>query len=123
MVKAFVPLAISVSMLVVAQLSLKAGMNQVGAIELSDVGAVVGLVGKVFTTPKVFAGVILYALSSFFWLIALSQVDLSYAYPFVGLAYVAVVLFSWLFLGEAVGPLRWGGTVLIVIGVLLVSRS
>lgn len=120
---ALVPLFISVSVLVVAQLSLKAGMNRVGAIELGDTSAVIGLVGKVFTTPMVLTGVILYAVSSFFWLIALSKVDLSYAYPFVGLAYVAVAFFSWIFLGEALSTLRWAGIVMIVAGVMLVARS
>ncbi len=117
------PLFISISLLVVAQLSLKAGMNQIGAISMGDRAAVIGLVGKVFTTPLVLTGVVLYAVSSFFWLIALSRVDLSYAYPFVGLAYVAVALFSWLFLGESLSLLRWAGIVLIVCGVVLVSRT
>lgn len=123
MTKTFVPLGISITLLVAAQLSLKAGMTTIGAIDIGSGAMVLGLVRKVFTTPLVLAGVCLYAVSSFFWLIALSRVDLSYAYPFVGLGYVLVVAFSWLFLGEHVSPLRWAGTALIVGGVLLVSRT
>lgn len=102
---------------------LKAGMNQVGSVELGDIDAVARLVLKVFLTPALLTGVLLYILSSFFWLIGLSQVELSYAYPFVGLAYVLVVLFSWLFLKESVTLIRWAGVMLIVAGVFLVSRT
>ncbi len=123
MVKSLVPIAISVTLLVVAQLSLKAGMNQIGPIDIGNTSMVFGLIGKVFQTPLVLAGVILYVLSSFFWLIALSQVELSFAYPFVGLAYVLVALFSWIFLGEGVNAIRWLGIALIVAGVVFVSRS
>ena len=121
--KTFLPLVVSVSLLVGGQLALKAGMNQIGAIDIGNLRMVVGLVGRVFTTPTVLTGVALYVASSFFWLIALSQVELSYAYPFVGLGYVLVALFSWLVLGEALTLLRWAGIALIVAGVVLVSRS
>ncbi len=121
--KQLVPIFISIFFLVIAQLLLKVGMNQVGPVELSDIVAVTKLVIKVFLTPPLLAGVLLYILSSFFWLIGLSRVELSYAYPFVGLAYVLVVLFSWLFLKEAVTLIRWAGVILIVAGVFIVSRT
>ncbi len=121
--KQLVPIFISIFFLVIAQLLLKAGMNQVGPVELNDVNALGKLVIKVFLTPHLLAGVLLYILSSFFWLIGLSHVELSYAYPFVGLAYVLVVLFSWLFLKESVTLIRWAGVILIVAGVFLVSRT
>lgn len=117
------PIFISIFFLVVAQLTLKVGMNQVGPVDLGNFSAVISLIGKVFTTPAVFTGVVLYVVSSFFWLIGISKVELSYAYPFVGLAYVFVVLFSWIFLKEAVTLIRWIGVFLIITGVYLVSRS
>ena len=123
MMKTYLPLGISVLLLVGGQLSLKAGMTEIGAVDIGNVQQVFGLIGKVFTTPLVIVGVLLYIASSFFWLIALSRVDLSFAYPFVGLGYVLVVLLSALLLHEQVSLVRWAGTLAIVAGVFLVSRS
>jgi len=62
-------------------------------------------------------------LSSFFWLVAISRVELSYAYPMISISYVLVVFLSWLIFKEEVGPVRWLGVAIIIFGVYLISRS
>ena len=78
---------------------------------------------KVFLSPLVVLGAFLYFISIFFWLYALSKVDLSFAYPFISLSFVVILLFSFWFLGEAISLLRWIGVFIICFGVFLISRS
>ena len=71
----------------------------------------------------VLLGLSMYVLSVGFWLAVLSKVDVTFAYPFVGLGFILTMLFGWLFLQESVGITRVIGTLIIVFGVILVSRS
>jgi multidrug transporter EmrE-like cation transporter len=57
------------------------------------------------------------------WLLALSRVPVSVAYPMLSLGYVITVLAAWLWFGEAVNAQRLGGVGLIVLGVFIVARS
>ena len=70
-----------------------------------------------------FTGALTYTSSVFFWLYALSRVDLSYAYPFLASSYVLVVTAAWWVLGESVPLERWVGLLVIVGGVVLVGKS
>lgn len=68
-------------------------------------------------------GFCLYGLSMLLWLFALSRVELSYAFPFVSLSYVGIILAARLRLGEQLYGSRILGAAIIVLGVLLVSFS
>lgn len=57
------------------------------------------------------------------WIVALSRTDLSYAYPFIGLGFVATTMAGAWLLHEPVTMMRWGGVGLIVLGVVLVARG
>ena len=106
---------------VVGQVFIKSGLNSLGNLNFSS--ALIGSYLKIFLSPFVFLGICLYFMGVFFWLYALSKVDLSYAFPFVSFSYVLIVLFSWVFLGEHISHLRWAGVIAISIGVFLISRS
>jgi multidrug transporter EmrE-like cation transporter len=54
--------------------------------------------------PRVLAGVAAYAVSLIAWVLALSRVPVSVAYPMVSLGYVLTVLAAWWWLGESVTP-------------------
>lgn len=103
---------------VLGQFLMKNGMNQVGAIDRFGPAALVHM----FSNPFVILGFVSYGVSSISYLVALSRLDLSVAYPMVGIGYVLVMLVSWLFLREPVSPLRWLGALLIFAGVWLVGR-
>jgi drug/metabolite transporter (DMT)-like permease len=116
---------LSVLIAALAQLTLKHGMTQVtrhGAVPL-DVGAPVDMVRRVVTNVSVLSGLSLFVVSAAVWLVVLSKVSLSFAYPFVSLTYVLILLFDRLVLHETVSGLRWGGVLLIVIGIVLISRT
>lgn len=57
------------------------------------------------------------------WMIALKQLDISYAYPLLGLGYVLVVILADRFLHESVTPLRWFAITVISTGAILIAGS
>jgi multidrug transporter EmrE-like cation transporter len=57
------------------------------------------------------------------WIIGLSRVEVSIAYPMLSLGYVVNAVAAWWLFGEALGPMRWAGMLLILAGVLVMSRS
>ena len=84
---------------------------------------VIPLIGKMATNYWIVLGVICWALSAFFWIILLSKVEVSYAYPFLALTYILVLIGSVLMLGESYALLKIVGTLLIGVGVVLVWIS
>lgn len=112
----------SIAFATAGQLMLKAGMNRVGVVtELGDVSGLVAIVAKMLATWQVLAGLGLFGLSAFFWLVTLSRVPLSTAYPVVSLSYVLILLFSTIILGERPTPVVWTGAILIMVGISLIG--
>ncbi|MGH2698281.1 MAG: EamA family transporter [Actinomycetota bacterium] len=116
-------LVLSVGFATAGQLMLKAAMNEVGRIGTVQVTEAGQTVLRAAKEPKLWLGLALFGISSMFWLVVLSRVDLSLAYPMVGLSYVVIVMFAALLLRENVPPLRWLGVVIIALGIALVGLS
>ena len=57
------------------------------------------------------------------WLLVLSRVEVSYAYPLLSVGYIVTAFAGYTFFGEAMGAVRWAGVVVICLGVLLITRS
>ena len=111
----------AVILVVAGQTLAKLGMKTIGNIDTS--GGLVEFYLKAFLNPYIFMGTLLYGSAVFFWLYVLSKVELSYAYPFLALTYILVILAAWLVLGESIPILRWIGLFVICIGVFLVAKS
>ena len=105
------------------QLSLKTGMNRIGRIDTIDLSNILSLIGKAALSPIILFGLGLYVVGFVVWLIVLSRVDLSFAYPMISLNYVLVMFFSWLVLGEHLDFTRLIGVLVICAGVAILSRS
>lgn len=114
---------LSIFLAVCGQVSLKIGMNKVGEISKVHFSQPFQTLYKMFSNPNVFLGLVLYVFAAIIWLVVLSKVDLSFAYPMMGLSYVLILFISKIFLKENVMPLRWFGAILICTGVVLISRS
>jgi drug/metabolite transporter (DMT)-like permease len=106
----------SVALGATGQVLMKLGMASLGG------GAFASTITAGLTEPLVLLGLACYAASSVSWLVVLSRVALSVAYPFGALSYVVVVLVA-LATGEIVSALRWAGVALIVGGIWLVSSG
>jgi multidrug transporter EmrE-like cation transporter len=123
MIKSILLILLSISLAVGGQFLLKSGMNQVGRIGGGDLLYYRGILLKTVFHPYVLMGLSLYVLSTVSWLIVLSRVNLSFAYPFAGLGYIITILISWRFLHEPVNTARLIGGALICLGVIFISRS
>jgi multidrug transporter EmrE-like cation transporter len=105
-----------------AQLLLKAGTNSIGHFEFSGAN-LVPIGWKVATQPYILGGLMCYAISVVVWIIALSRVEVSIAYPMLSIGYVVNAIAAYLLFGEAVGVQRLVGIGIIVVGVYVVARS
>jgi multidrug transporter EmrE-like cation transporter len=105
-----------------AQLLLKAGVNPLGALSV-EWGTLLPTAGRVLSQWPITAGLACYVLSVGAWIVGLSRVDVSVAYPMLSLGYVVNAIAAWWLFGEALGPMRWSGIMLILAGVFVMSRS
>ena len=105
-----------------AQLLLKAGTSAVGHFAFTSENLFpVGW--QLATQPLILGGISAYGLSLIVWIMALSRVDVSIAYPMVSIGYVLTALAAWQFLGESISAMRIAGMGVIILGVLIVARS
>lgn len=113
----------SVFLATAGQLMLKSGMARVGYIGTERLGKPFQVIFDVARTWQVLVGLTLFVLSAVTWLVVISRVPLSLAYPFAGITYLLLTLFSRFVLKEHVPSLRWVGVALIVAGVVMVGRT
>jgi drug/metabolite transporter (DMT)-like permease len=113
----------SISIAVAGQIILKIGINHIGVVNFSNLDALKQLFFGVIKSPLVISGLFLYVISAAIWLVVLSAVDLSFAYPFIGFTYVMVLVLSKFILKEDVNPIRWAGALIVTIGVIVISRG
>ncbi len=105
-----------------AQLLLKAGMLQIGHFQFSYANLIpIGL--KVMGNFPIIAGLTAYVVSVVVWLLVLSRVEVSYAYPLLSIGYIVNAAAAYYFFGEDLSMLRISGIFVIILGVYLVSRS
>ena len=114
---------LSISIAVGGQVLLKIGIDRVGISDFSSMKVILDLFSGVIKSPLILTGLFLYFISAAIWLIVLSTVDLSFAYPFLGLSYVMVLVLSKFILKEDVNPIRWIGAFIITVGVVVISRG
>ncbi len=116
-------LVVAVVFAVAGQFTLKSAMTQIGRIGREQVSAPTKTVVKAARTPRLWVGLALFGISAAFWLVVLSRVPLSVAYPFVGLSYIVIVGVSRFVLHEHVPALRWVGVVVVALGIAIVGLS
>lgn len=114
---------VNVAMTSLAQIVLKAGMSAPEVVKaLSGTVRPMHLLGVLFH-PLVTGGLVLYFGAALVWLVVLSKVEVSLAYPFVGLGFIVTMLLGWSLLGETLSVHRLLGTLLIAGGVVVLARS
>ena len=105
-----------------AQLLLKAGTNAVGHFEFHASNLLpVGL--KLAFQPYIMGGMACYAVSLVVWIMALSRVPVSIAYPMLSIGYVINAFVAWQWFGEALTAQKLLGIGFIIVGVYIVTRS
>lgn len=116
---------LSVALAAAAQITLKIGVDRVthgghsGIVLEQPVASAV----RVAKQPLIWAGLALFGVSAVFWLIVLSRVSLSFAYPFAALTYAIILVADRLILDVRVPGLRWVGVALIMSGIVMVGLT
>jgi drug/metabolite transporter (DMT)-like permease len=113
-------LFLDICLSVAAQLLLKAGMREIGAFELrADWWAYF----LQLIHPLILVGLFLYGLATVIWIICLTKLDLSFAYPVATVQYFLIFLGAWHLFGEHIAWNRLVGIIIIFIGVIIISSD
>ncbi len=123
MLKTLIVMLCAVTAGTIGDLLLAKGMKELGDISAMNLRGILNVAFQALTTPKLIIGTAMLAVFFFLWLAVLSWEDLTVALPMQALNYVLVAFLSQYFLGETVSPLRWAGTILVCIGVMLITKS
>ena len=118
----FALLMLGVLLNAAAQLLLKAGANRVGEFAFS-MDNLVPVGSRLATSPPILAGLACYAVSVVVWIMALSRVPVSVAYPMLSVGYIVNAFAAWMLFGESLTAQKLVGIGFIVVGVYLVARS
>lgn len=105
-----------------AQLLLKAGTNRVGEFSFA-LENLVPIGSRLAFSPFILGGLACYVVSVVVWILALSRVPVSVAYPMLSVGYVVNAVAAWMLFGESLSMQKLLGIGFIVIGVFLVARS
>ena len=121
MLSNFIFIISSVLLNALAQILLKAGMKQFGAIDLKN--NIINTCISIALNPYIISGFIAYGISIILWLWVLSKVDVSLAYPFQALGYIVVTILAWLIFQEHIGFTRVLALIFISIGLIILAFS
>jgi len=106
----------------VAQLALKASVREMGAIGLNFSSSATAFL-RLASEPFLWVGLFCYGISVIVWILALSRVDVSIAYPMLSMGYVVNAFFAWQLFGEYMNPARMIGMGIVLLGVYVLARS
>lgn len=105
-----------------AQILMKAGTNAVGHFEFSMENILpIGL--KLATEWHIVIALFCYAFSVVVWILALSRVPVSIAFPMLSMAYVVNAVAAYYLLGEPFSATKLAGMGVIILGVIILSRA
>jgi len=113
---------LTIAFTVYGQLVLKWQIGQAGQLPADAAGKIVFLLRQ-FLNPWILSGFAAALIASLAWMAAMTRFEINYAYPFMSLAFVIVMGFSVLFLGESLTAGRVAGTLLVVLGLVVLARA
>jgi multidrug transporter EmrE-like cation transporter len=118
----FILIFVGVMLNAAAQILMKAGTNAIGHFEFSMENVLpIGL--KLATEWHIATALFCYALSVVVWILALSRVPVSIAFPMLSMAYVVNAVAAWYLLGEPFSSTKLVGMGVIILGVIIISRA
>jgi multidrug transporter EmrE-like cation transporter len=119
----YVPLILAVvTTNALSQLMLKFGMIRIGKFDFEG-NTLLKMLPVIAFNPFVVGGLMVLVFSMGLHLMALSRVDLSFAYPFLSISSVLVIIAGYFLFGQSVIPTLVLGVALICGGTFFVARS
>lgn len=106
-----------------AQVLLKLGASAPGVRSAIASGSLSSAAIAITTAPLIILGLVIFGVASIMWIVALSRIELSFAYPFISLGILVTVGTSYFLLGESLSASRVCGIGLVMMGVLLIALT
>ena len=107
-----------------AQLVLKSGANRIH-VAFSAMTGQESLLAQTMalSNPHILIGLSMYAIGAAGWILVLTRVDVSSAYPLISLGFVFTLIFGHLLYGESITASKIAGTLIIMLGCFLIART
>lgn len=121
--KTTIVLVLSVMAQAIGNTCLSKGMKSVASLDQFGESFSLWMLMQAFETPMIWVGTFFLLVFFILFSAALTWADLSFVLPASSFGYILNVAFAHHFLDEVISPIRWAGTILIFLGVILVSRS
>lgn len=115
-------IVISVLLNAFAQLFIRKGMLLIGSLTL-NIQNIVSLCFKVLTNIFLLSGMTCYAISILLWMVVLSRVNVSVAYPLLSIGYIVTAIMAYFLFGETLTLQKVAGIIVICIGVWLLTQA
>lgn len=112
----------SVTLNAFAQLFIRQGMLKLGNISMS-IDELWNMIIKSITNIYIWAGMTSYAISILLWMVVLSKVNVSLAYPFLSIGYIVTAVIAYFAFGEPITVQKVAGIFIICIGVVVLTYS
>lgn len=119
----FALIIFSVSLSAIAQIVLKTGMSSPSVTHVMKLGSPFEMAMQIALNPWVVGGLGLYFFGAMVWLFVLAKIDVSVAYPFVGLGFILTMILGKYVMGDDITVSRLVGTLFVAAGVVLIARS
>jgi multidrug transporter EmrE-like cation transporter len=107
---------------VYSQLVMRSEVVKAGSLPPDFIGKML-FVGHLFLNPWVLSSIMATLLAGISWMLAMSRFEISYAYPWIGLNFVLMLLLGGLLFGESISMAKVIGTLLVVTGILVIARG
>lgn len=121
--KTLLVIFIAVTAATFGDILLSKGMKSIGPLSSFKLTVFIPYILRAIFTPTILLGIALLATYFFLWLAVLSWAELSFALPLTAITYVMTAFLAKQMLAEHISPLRWGGTLLISMGIILITLS
>lgn len=118
----FLFIALTIAFTVYGQLIIKWQVNEAGVFP-EPLGEKAIFIVKLLLNPWVISSFAAAFIASLFWMAAMTQFELSFAYPFMSTSFVIVMILSFLFMGEKFSWYKVAGTLVIILGLFIVTRD
>jgi drug/metabolite transporter (DMT)-like permease len=115
-------IALTLFFTVYGQLVLKWQMGGAGPMPAAGSDKILFLLRQLLN-PWILSGFVAAFLASMAWMAAMTRFELGYAYPFMSLAFVIVMIFSAIFIGEVVTLGKVLGTLMVIAGLVVIARA
>lgn len=115
-------IASTVLFTVYSQLIMRWQVSQAGALPVDFMGKV-QFVAQLFFNPWVLSSIFATLFAGISWMLAMTRFEISYAYPWVSLNFVLMLVFGVLLFDESFNSVKVLGTLLVIAGIVLIARN